>query len=104
MQQTRTTLVQSLSAYNVQVLSASNSWSIPYVALRVDENALRALLTSSNVTTIDPNGRNTLVLDSAEPVVRAPQVWAMGYTGVGQYSRDHRYGCRRHPSIPGQSS
>ena len=83
-QQFRAGLIQSLSAYNVEVLSDSDSWSIPFVALEVDQNALAALLASPEVSTIEPNGRNAPSLSSAEPVIHAPQVWAMGYKGTGQ--------------------
>ncbi len=83
-QQFRAGLIQSLSAYNAVVLSNSDSWSIPFVALEVDQNALVALLASPNVSTVEPNGRNTTSLASAEPVIHAPQVWAMGYKGTGQ--------------------
>ena len=83
-QQFRAGLIQSLSAYNVEVLSDSDSWSIPFVALEVDQNALAALLTSPDVSTIEANGRNAPSLSSAEPVIHAPQVWAMGYKGTGQ--------------------
>ena len=83
-QQVRGDLLSSLSSYDVEVLSDSTSWAIPYVALRVDENALLALIASPATTTLDPNGRNSASLQSAEPVIHAPQVWAMGYTGSGQ--------------------
>ncbi len=83
-QQVRSNLVSSLSPYTAEVLSESTQWVIPYIALRVDEQALRVLLASPDVTSVDVNGRSTVSLTSAEPVIHAPQVWAMGYTGSGQ--------------------
>jgi subtilisin len=83
-QQARVNLVQSLAAYDVEVSSDSTNWSIPFIALRVDERGLRALIASSDVTTIDENGRNTASLSSSAPVIHAPQAWAMGYRGNGQ--------------------
>ncbi len=83
-QQLRSNVIASLAPYAADVLSESTQWVIPYVALRVDEQALRVLLASPDVTSIDLNGRSTVSLTSAEPVIRAPQVWSMGYTGSGQ--------------------
>ncbi len=83
-QQARFTLLYSLSVYNVEILSDSDTWAIPFVGLRVDANALISLFTSPQVTTIDLNGRNQAILQSAEPVIHAPEAWAMGYTGSGQ--------------------
>ncbi len=83
-QQVRLTLLQSLSGYAVRVLSDSANWVFPFVALNVDENALSILFGSPNVQSIEPNLELYPILDSAEPVIHAPQVWAMGYTGSGQ--------------------
>jgi len=79
--QFRAGLIRSLSAYNVEMLSVSDSLSIPFVSQEVDQNALAALLASPEVSTIEPNGINAPTLSSAEPVIHAPEVWALGLQG-----------------------
>ena len=102
-QQARVGLIHSLAGYNVEVVSDSNNWVIPFVALRVDERGLRALIISPDVLTIDENRLNKAVLSSSAPVIRAPQAWSMGYRGNGQTVAIVDTGVERnHPFLGGR--
>lgn len=82
----RQTLVSRLNvAGAARALSNSVEWSIPYLALNVDEEAYRALLASPDVTSIVENGVNELTsLATSTSTVRAQSMWASGFEGAGQ--------------------
>jgi subtilisin family serine protease len=66
------------------IVSESQDWIIPYMALNVDAAALRALATMPGVTTISENRYNAMFLDQGTRIVRAQSMWAAGYEGQGQ--------------------
>ncbi|MFN8491542.1 MAG: S8 family serine peptidase [Caldilineaceae bacterium] len=80
--QTRQTLLDSLASQKAMVYATYTS--IPYVALTVDADALRALQKSPLVTSIQEDRLLKLTLDSSTPVINAPAMWAAGYDGTGQ--------------------
>ncbi|MDX2137558.1 MAG: S8 family serine peptidase [Chloroflexota bacterium] len=86
MRMERQTLVTRLNvAGDARALSNSLEWSIPYLALNVDEEAYRALLASPDVTSIVENGVNELTsLATSTSTVRAQSMWAAGFEGAGQ--------------------
>ena len=58
--------------------------SIPYVALRVDAHALRALANNPRVLSIAEDRLAKPVMDSSNPVIGSPLAWADGWDGSGQ--------------------
>ncbi len=81
----RATLVNSLDLMGaVQVISVSDDWVIPFVALDVDAAALRALFASPQVTSISKNNVSMLQLAESIPAIRADSVMALGFSGGGQ--------------------
>lgn len=54
-QKARNQLIQALSQYNIAINPESLNWSIPYIALEIDEYALRYLMGSEYVTGIYEN-------------------------------------------------
>jgi subtilisin len=75
-------LLNALASYNPQ--SVIPYQTIPYLALTVDEAALRALAVSALVTRITPDLELYPVLDSSTALIGAPAVWASGVDGSGQ--------------------
>ncbi|MDX2137557.1 MAG: S8 family serine peptidase [Chloroflexota bacterium] len=66
------------------IVSESQDWIIPYMALNVDAAGLRALATMPGVTTITENRYNEMFLNEGTRIVRAQSMWAAGYEGQGQ--------------------
>src|SRR5215212_6031078 len=58
--------------------------TIPYVALEVSPEALRALQDSPRVTMIREDVAFAPALAESGPIVQAPDMWSAGYTGSGQ--------------------
>lgn len=83
-QSARASVISSLAAYGVDIIEPSTEWQIPYVALRVNAEALAALAANPLVTSIDPNQSFYSMLSSTIPVVNADDAWSQGYTGSGQ--------------------
>lgn len=73
------TLLEGLNAHLYRRYRA-----IPYVALRADEAALRALLGSPLVAQVEEDVARRATLDSSTLVIGAPSVWAAGFDGAGQ--------------------
>gem|GEM_PF-825872 len=81
----RVALVSTLaSAGNAQIISSSDEWVIPFVALEVDAAAYAALLASPQVISIQPNHTSELQLAQTIPIINADDLWAFGFTGVGK--------------------
>lgn len=82
----RNALIASIDVVgSVEVISASNTWAIPYVALNVDEAAYQALLASPNVTSIRENEvRHAFRLPTTIVLTGANEVWSLGADGSGQ--------------------
>jgi subtilisin len=73
------TLLTSLSRHNAKAYAEWNI--IPYMALEVDEAALKILASSSLVATIREDVPVPLALDRSIPLIGADQVWAAGIDG-----------------------
>ena len=58
--------------------------SVPYVVMRVDDDALARLRADPDVTSVREDRIVPPLLDSSTVVIHAPQAWAAGYTGAGQ--------------------
>lgn len=58
--------------------------TLPYVVMRVDDDALARLRADPAVTSVREDRIADPLLDSSTVVIRAPQAWAAGYTGAGQ--------------------
>jgi len=58
--------------------------TIPYVALRADAHALRALAIHPSVLNIAEDRLAKPVMDSSNPVIGSPLAWADGWDGSGQ--------------------
>jgi subtilisin len=57
---------------------------IPYLAMTVDAAGLEWLMHSDRIEEIHEDGLSTIHMAESVPLIKAPQVWAMGYTGMGQ--------------------
>lgn len=71
-------------AGTVEVVSRSEEWVIPFVALSLDADAYAALLDSPLITRIEVNRAEPLHLASTIPIIQANQLWSLGFTGAGQ--------------------
>ena len=58
--------------------------TIPYVVLELSPEALEAAQRSPNVSTIREDRPVSFHLAESTPIVQAPDMWSMGYTGSGQ--------------------
>jgi subtilisin family serine protease len=79
---TRQALLGSLAGYNAQAYA---SWdSVPYVALKVDAEALRQLVASPYVTTIQEDIPDRPTLASVTAHIGADVTWNAGFGGSGK--------------------
>ncbi len=81
-QQQRQALMNTLGA-NATVYANSNNWHIPFVALRVNADGLKALRASSLVKSVVEDGRFELFLQQSTAIVHADEAWNYGYEGSG---------------------
>jgi hypothetical protein len=82
--QTQQSLLSGLATYDVTLLSQSDQWALPGIALQVDEAALNYLMSSPSVVNLVQDVPLEMALDDSAAAVDAAEAWAMGYTGVGQ--------------------
>jgi uncharacterized repeat protein (TIGR01451 family) len=79
---TRDALLGSLADYSAEAYA---SWeSLPYVALKVDAEALEQLINSRYVTTVQEDSLSRPHLASATAHIGADVTWDAGYGGLGQ--------------------
>ena len=77
-------LIQSLSTYNAEVISLSNEWVVPALALNVDKSALDMLSTSNQISYIVKNGVSYPTMDSSLPAIGVvPTLRNRGFYGAG---------------------
>jgi len=80
--QAQNALLNQLAAYNVRVTRRFTT--IPYLALEVNANALNALATAANVTSIREDKPRKPSLGDSTVLIGATSAWASGYSGAGQ--------------------
>ncbi len=75
-------LLARLAVYNPQ--SVRKFAYIPYMAMWVNAEALTFLAHAREVTSIEEDVVDSLLLAESVPLIGAPTVWSSGYTGAGQ--------------------
>ncbi len=80
--QAQNALLNQLAAHNVRVTRRFTT--IPYLALEVNANALNALATAANVTSIREDKPRKPSLGDSTVLIGATSAWASGYSGAGQ--------------------
>jgi subtilisin family serine protease len=83
-QASRANFLSSIATLNATVKPSSTNWSIPFVALQVDEAALAALAASPEVVFIRADNLNHPTLASSTALIGATTAWSRGFTGTGQ--------------------
>ncbi|MDZ4768008.1 MAG: S8 family serine peptidase [Chloroflexota bacterium] len=69
---------------NARLLSTSDEWVIPYVALEVDSAAYQELLAQPGVIAVVPDVRLHMQTGTQTASTGADSLWAAGHTGAGQ--------------------
>jgi subtilisin family serine protease len=83
-QTARQQVISQLSAVNAQAQPDSLNWTIPFVALEVDQTALAQLAASPHVTSVEEDIPERANIDANIILIGAPSVWSAGYDGAGQ--------------------
>jgi len=81
-QSVQTQALDSLRALNVT--EKARFQTIPFMALRVDAQALEALASDPRVTSIEEDRIAKPLMDSSNPVIGSPIAWAGNMDGTGQ--------------------
>ena len=81
-QRSQEALMDELQGYDVTPLQSYDY--IPYMAIEVGEDALRALVDSGAVATIEEDVLSEPTLSSTIPIVGADDAHGLGFTGSGQ--------------------
>lgn len=77
-------VIASLSTFDVEILSLSNEWAIPALALQVDRAALDMLASSIQISYIVKNGVSYPTMDSSlQAIGVVPTLRNLGYYGAG---------------------
>ena len=79
---TQEALLFSLKEYKLDLVHSFQF--IPFMAMHVDRTAFEALTQSKLVTNIEEDIVVKATLTESVPLIQAPLVWDMGYTGTGQ--------------------
>jgi subtilisin family serine protease len=80
--QAQNALLNQLAVHNARLTRRFTT--IPYLALEVNANALRALVSAANVTSIREDQPRKPSLAQSTVLIGATSAWSSGYSGAGQ--------------------